>query len=60
MDLGRLLIRLAIWARHRPSRQLIMITLAVLAIVVVVVTYERVFGWPEWLTVGPRVRTIPR
>lgn len=60
MDLGRLLIRLAIWARRRPSLQLVITALVVIGLAIIVVTYERIFGWPEWLTVGPRVRTIPR
>jgi len=55
--LARLLIRLAQWLRHPPSRQRVGLMLAVLALVLIIALFERLHGWPEWLTVnqGPRV-----
>jgi len=53
----RLLIRLAMWLRHPPSRQHVWIMGITLAVVVVIALFEWGFGWPDWLTVdrGPRV-----
>ncbi|MCU0945854.1 MAG: hypothetical protein MUF65_10850 [Rubritepida sp.] len=55
--LARLLIRLSQWLRRPPPRRRLAIWLAALALALVVVLFERVHGWPDWLTLdsGPRL-----
>ncbi|WP_027284857.1 hypothetical protein [Rubritepida flocculans] len=53
----RLLLRLAQWLRHPPSRRTLWILGIALAVSLLLAGLERGFGWPDWLTVdrGPRV-----
>jgi hypothetical protein len=53
----RLLIRLAQWLRHPPSRRRVWIMAGVLVASLLIFAVERGLGWPDWLTVdrGPRV-----
>ena len=53
----RLLIRLAQWLRQPPSRQTLWIMGIAVAASLLIFGVERLFGWPDWLTVdrGPRV-----
>lgn len=55
--LARLLIRLAQWLRHPPSPRAVGIMAATILLALAIVLFERLHGWPEWLTVnqGPRV-----
>jgi hypothetical protein len=54
---ARLLIRLAQWFRRPPPKRVVVFLLAVLLVSVSVALFERIHGWPDWLTVdqGPRV-----
>jgi hypothetical protein len=54
----RLTIRLVQWLRQPPSRAHVVTMLVVLGAAVAIVTIERVFGWPAWLTVDPAPRVI--
>ncbi|MBE9605801.1 hypothetical protein IAI18_13105 [Acetobacteraceae bacterium H6797] len=51
MDLSRLLIRLAMWWRNPPSPKRMKLILAVVAICLVIVLIEHLFGRPEWMHV---------
>lgn len=53
----RILLRLVQWLRHPPSRGFVRILVAVVVASLLILGLERLFGWPEWLTVnrGPRV-----
>lgn len=46
------LMRMALWARRPPSEARVRLVLAVLAICLALFGFERVFGWPDWLTPG--------
>lgn len=59
MDPMRWAIRLYLWLRHPPSPQRVMLWIAVIALCVIVVLYERIYGWPSWATVDPLPR-VPR
>jgi hypothetical protein len=48
--LSRVLIRMAQWLRHPPSRQYVRILIVVLVLAAALVAVERVVGWPDWLT----------
>lgn len=43
-------LRMAKWARHPPSEKRVKLVLFVLAVCLVLFGLERLFGWPEWLT----------
>jgi hypothetical protein len=45
------LMRTKRWAQHPRSLRRVKLVLAVVAICLVVVGIEQVFGWPDWLTV---------
>ncbi|WPY95223.1 hypothetical protein T8T21_03595 [Limimaricola variabilis] len=47
------LLRLAHWARHPPSPGRVALILAVILACLVLVGVERIWGWPEALTVAP-------
>lgn len=51
--LTRLLLRLALWFRQPPSRSHVILIFVVLALCLVIVGIERIFGWPEWLRTQP-------
>ncbi len=43
-------LRMARWARHPPSERRVKLVIAVLALCLLLVLIERLFGWPDWLT----------
>lgn len=45
------LLRMAQWARHPPSPARVKLVLGVMAACILLVVLERVFGWPDALTV---------
>ena len=51
------LIRMAKWARNPPSLGRVQLVFIVLALCLVLVGIEWLWGWPAWLTVnkGPRL-----
>ncbi|MFT8245421.1 hypothetical protein [Roseomonas sp. BN140053] len=49
----RLLVLMAQWWRHPPDRTRIIVILAALAIALLIVGFEHVFGWPDWLRTNP-------
>ncbi|MCW8085731.1 hypothetical protein [Sabulicella glaciei] len=55
----RLSIQMARWLRHPPSRSHLLAMAAAAVLVVAVVAVERIWGWPEALTVD-RVGRIQR
>ncbi|WP_200832615.1 hypothetical protein [Candidatus Halocynthiibacter alkanivorans] len=46
----RMLLRMAMMARRRPSAARIKLVLGVLALSAVLIAIEQMFGWPEALT----------
>ncbi len=46
------LIRMARWARNPPSPGRVKLVLGVIACCLVLFGIERIFGWPDWLTVN--------
>lgn len=52
MDGLRLFVRMALWARRRPSKEWMIAAAAVLALAAVLGTIEHTVGWPDWLTVN--------
>lgn len=54
MEIGRLLLRLALWWRNPPSPGRAKLILAVLALCLLVVLLEHVFGLPDWMRVNGR------
>ncbi len=55
----RWLIRASRWARHPPSPRMVALVLAIIAVCALLYAVERLWGWPDWLTVNPRLR-VPR
>lgn len=47
------LLRMARWARNPPSEKRVRLVLSVLALSLGLVAFERLVGWPEWLTPDP-------
>lgn len=57
----RWLLRAALWARNPPGEKRVKLVLAVIALCLLLFGVERLFGWPDWLTVqGPPGGRIPR
>jgi len=50
------LLRMRRWVQHPPSKQRLILIAVVIGASIALVIYERLFGWPEWLTVNPRGR----
>ena len=50
------LLRASKWARHPPSRNRVILVLAVIAICLMLFAAERLWGWPAWLTLEGRPR----
>ncbi len=44
-------LRMAKWARNPPSEKRVKLVLFVLTVCLTLFGYERLFGWPEWLTI---------
>lgn len=49
-------LRMAKWARNPPSEKRVKLVLLVLAISLLLFGYERLFGWPDWLTLDTASR----
>lgn len=45
------LLRAKRWVQHPPSAARVKLVLGVLVACLAVVVLERLFGWPDWLTV---------
>ncbi len=61
MDLfARLLLHMSRWSRTRPTRHLVIGVFVTLALIAVIVGIERIFGWPEALTVNAFPRRLMR
>lgn len=45
-------LRMSRWARHPPSWGRVKLVVAVVAVCILIVVLERIFGWPEALTVN--------
>lgn len=50
------LIRMARWARNPPSWARVKLVLGVIAICLAIFFYEKLFGWPDFLTVNAPIR----
>lgn len=50
------LIRLARWARRPPPLARVILFVIVALLCLALVGIERVWGWPDWLTVNGRLR----
>jgi len=48
----RRLVRMAKWARHPPSERRVRLVFGVILICLILFGLERVFGWPDWLTLN--------
>jgi len=53
------LLRMKRWAQNPPSLKMVKLGLAVILICVILVAIERIFGWPDALTVE-RIGRYPR
>lgn len=47
----RQFLRMAKWARNPPSEKRLILIAIVIAVCLVVFGGERMFGWPDWLSV---------
>ncbi len=52
------LIRMSRWARNPPSWERVRMVALIIVACLIVFGLERVFGWPEWLTVGDGARVF--
>jgi hypothetical protein len=43
-------LRMAQWVRNPPSMARVLLVLGVIAACLLLVGFELLFGWPEWLT----------
>ena len=50
------LIRMARWVRHPPSWGRVKLVLGVVVICLAIFGYEKLFGWPDVLTVNTPIR----
>lgn len=48
------LVRMRGWVQNPPSWGRVKLVVAVVALCLVLVIIERVFGWPDWLTLPKR------
>jgi len=48
----RFFLKMARIARHPPSKNTILLCIAVVGIALVLFGIERLIGWPDWLTVN--------
>jgi hypothetical protein len=47
------LLRMRRWAQNPPSMGRVVLVVSVIAICLLLFAVERIWGWPEWLTVEP-------
>lgn len=52
-------LRMAKWVRHPPSWRRVKLVFAVIALCLVLVALERLFGWPEALSPERVPRGVP-
>lgn len=53
-------IRMSQWLRRPPSRQQVIIMGAAIALCLAVFAFERLYGWPSWMTVNGHMPRAPR
>lgn len=53
------LMRAKRWAKNPPSKGRVKFVLAIVAVCIVLFVYDRIFGWPDWLT-PDRMGRMPR
>ena len=54
----RWLLKAKRWATHPPPLRTVLFYGAIVVACLVVAGYERMFGWPDWLTVNS-LRKVP-
>lgn len=54
--MDRMLIKMAMWARNPPPLWKVLLVLGVIVGCFVIVGFEKLVGWPDWLTVNGKVR----
>ena len=47
----RQMLRMSRWARNPPSAQRVKMVAGIIVFCLLLFAIERIFGWPEWLTV---------
>ena len=52
----RWFLRMSKWARNPPSEGRVKLVLGVIAIALLLFGFERLFGWPAWLTLDQTPR----
>ena len=53
-------IRLTQWFRNPPSPRTVALVIGLVAICLLIVGVERIYGWPAWLTLGDQPPRIIR
>jgi uncharacterized membrane protein YdcZ (DUF606 family) len=48
----RWLLRMALWVRNPPGAAKVKFIFGIIAMCLVIVIIEQIWGWPEWLTPG--------
>lgn len=48
----RWLVKMAMWVRNPPSPERVKLVFGVIALCLLLFGFERLFGWPAWLTPG--------
>ncbi|MBN2907265.1 MAG: hypothetical protein JXJ18_11200 [Rhodobacteraceae bacterium] len=46
------LLRMSRWARNPPSEGRVKLVLGIVVLCLLLALFERLFGWPAWLTVN--------
>lgn len=49
--MDRWMLRAVKWARNPPSARMVVFVILVVAVCVLLYGVEKIWGWPEWLTV---------
>jgi hypothetical protein len=52
----RQMLRMSKWARNPPSTQRVKLVAGIIVVCLVLFAVERMFGWPDWLTVDSTPR----
>ncbi|SEM87156.1 hypothetical protein [Palleronia pelagia] len=53
------MLRAKRWAQNPPSAKQVKFVLAIIAVCIALFAYERIMGWPDWLTPN-NVGRMPR
>ena len=56
----RWLIRMARWARHPPSPGRVKLVFVVIGLSLAIYGFERIWGWPDWLTPDAGKLRLPK